>query len=173
MDKYRVYCETEGVWHEVIATSEPTVCPVDSGHTLRAGSACVVDTNVEIHEAGVYVELTIDEHKVLKSREIDGRTGELISLGFAYATKQFSLSQNAQINISALNQTRDELTYPINYNTVDDLDTYDVVDATDMHNMYLTALSTKKAHLDSGTALKNQVRAATTHNEIDAVIDNR
>jgi hypothetical protein len=39
--------------------------------------------------------------------------------------------------------------------------------------MYLTALSTKKAHLDSGTALKNQVRAATTHNEIDAVIDNR
>lgn len=172
MDKYKVYCETDG-WVEIIASAMPTVCPIDGGHTLRAGSACVIDTNISSHEAGVYIELTIDEHKVLKSREIDGRTGELISLGFSYATKQFSLSQNAQINISALNQTRDELTYPINYNTADDLDTYNVVDATDMHSMYLTALSTKKAHLDSGTALKNQVRAATTHNEIDAVIDNR
>ena len=63
--------------------------------------------------------MSLEELKTYRYSEIDNRTGELIGQGFTYATKTFSLSLNAQINISALNQSRDELTYPINYNTID------------------------------------------------------
>jgi len=119
--------------------------------------------------------LTFDELKEARYIMIDNRTGELVSQGFSYAGKVFSLSQNAQINISALDQTRNDptLTYPITYNTIDDLDTYSVIDATDMHTMYLTALATKKGHIDGGSNLKAQVRAAIDINSINAIIDNR
>lgn len=117
--------------------------------------------------------MSLEELKLYRYNEIDNRTGELISMGFTYATKTFSLSLNAQINISALNQSRDELTYPINYNTIDDTSTYSVADAIDLHNMYLTALNVKKGHLDAGTALKDQIRAAVDIPAVNAIIDNR
>lgn len=117
--------------------------------------------------------LPLPEYKKEKILDIDLRSALLIEDGFEYQGKRFSLSTNAQINISALNQTRNDLTYPITYNTIDDTDTYDVVDATDMNAMYMTALATKKAVLDSGTSLKTQVRQASAKDEVDAVIDNR
>jgi hypothetical protein len=115
------------------------------------------------------------EVKDSRYTDIDIRTGELISQGFTYATKVFSLSQNAQINILGLDNAKDDpaMVYPIEYNTIDDLDSYNVVDATDVHNMYLTALATKKAHVDSGTALKQQIRDAVDIPAVNAILDNR
>jgi len=119
-------------------------------------------------------DLTVlSELKEFRHDEIDTRTGELIALGFTYSTKQFSLSTNAQINLTGADNARTDLTYPITFNTIDDLDTYDVTDATDMHDMYLQALGTKKTHLDSGTALKDSIRAAADIAAVDAVVDNR
>lgn len=110
-----------------------------------------------------------------KAAEIDMKTGQLISNGFSYKNKNFSLSANAQTNILALYTTKDHpaLTYPIKYNTIDDSEQYDVTDSADLEGMYLTALATKKAHVDSGTALKDQIRSATTKEELDAIVDNR
>jgi len=117
----------------------------------------------------------LSQLKAYRYMLIDQKTGELISNGFVYATLTFSLSQNAQINILALDETRDDpaLTYPIVYNTIDDLDSYDVVDATDLHTMYLTALATKKGVMDSGTALKQQIRDAVDIAAVNAIEDNR
>ena len=115
----------------------------------------------------------LDELRALRMAEIDAKTEELISEGFTYQSKLFSLSLNSQINISALNQSRTELSYPITYNTKDDMDAYSVTDATDMNNMYMTALSVKKAHLDSGSSLKQQIRDAADIAAVNAVIDNR
>ena len=100
---------------------------------------------------------------------------EKIKLGFSYASKVFSLSANAQTNILALDNTKDDpaLSYPIGYSTKDDSEHYDVVDATDLHNMYLTALATKKSWVDSGTVLKDAVRAAIDENAVSLIIDNR
>lgn len=117
--------------------------------------------------------LSLPEYKKEKNLDIDLRSALLIEDGFTYQGKAFSLSTNAQINISALNQTRNDLTYPVTYNTIDDADTYDVVDAADMNAMYMAALTAKKAVIDGGTSLKTQVRQATTKEEVDAVIDNR
>ncbi len=116
---------------------------------------------------------TLEGLKAFRYEEIDKRTGELISEGFVYATKTFSLSLSAQINISALNQSKDTLSYPIDYNTIDDSGVYQVIDSTDMGNMYMAALATKKGHLDSGSTLKAQVRSAIDKTAVNAIIDNR
>jgi len=115
----------------------------------------------------------LSELKQARNNEIDDKTGSLVGLGYTWATKQFSLSQNAQINIIGLDNVRTELTYPIIYNTINDSDVHSISDATEIHNMYLTALATKKARLDSGTSLKTQIRNATTIEEVDAVVDLR
>ena len=133
----------------------------------------ILDSIIQNHDA-----FGLKTHKNNKIDEIDIKTGELIALGFEFPSAsgmRFSLSQSAQINISALYQSKDDpaITYPITYNTIDDLTTFAIPNAETLYGMYLTALATKKAHLDSGTALKNQVRAATTKAEVDLIIDNR
>ena len=117
----------------------------------------------------------IDSYRVQKFAEINNNTGSLIELGYTYSGHTFSLSEKAQTNILALYSTKDDphLIYPILFNTKDDLDTFVVVDANEISNMYFTALATKKAHLDSGTVLKDQIRNAVTIAEIDAIQDNR
>ena len=111
----------------------------------------------------------------LKCEEINDKTGDLISLGYSFAGKTFSLSANAQTNLIALFATKDNaaLTYPIEFNTLDDLDNYYAANAPAIEGMYLTALGTKKALLDSGSVLKDAVRASTTKADVDLVIDNR
>ena len=119
--------------------------------------------------------LSLEEYKELRYKEIDAKTEDKIKLGFSYAGKVFSMSANAQTNILALDNTRDDpaMSYPIIYNTIDDLDSYAVINSTDLHNMYLTALGTKKAWVDSGTNLKDAVRAAIDENAVSLIIDNR
>lgn len=132
-----------------------------------------VDSGVWIKESLQALDLA--EYKACRFKEIDARTFELISLGFTYQGLVFSLSQNAQINISGMHQSRDDVavTYPIAYSTLDDLNHYDVVDSADLHNMYLTALGTKKAHVDSGTVLKDSVRDAVDADAVLLIVDNR
>lgn len=169
--KFRIYCEVEGKYHYVVATNPPSVCPVDNSHAISSIKS-IVEENVEFSD-GNYTEMSLTDYKHLRFNEIDARSSELIALGYTYGGQQLSLSQNAQLNLLGLNDSRDELTYPIEYNNIDDTDVYWIQDAIDMHSMYMTALGTKKAHLDSGTALKDQIRSSTTKAEVDAVIDNR
>ena len=131
-------------------------------------------------EGGYWLKDSIESldlagYKAYRFKEIDIRTGELVANGFGYQGLVFSLSQNAQINILGMDTTRNDpaITYPIEYSTIDDLGHYSVVDATDLHNMYLTALGTKKYFVDTGTTLKDAVRAATTDSEVQSIIDNR
>jgi len=119
--------------------------------------------------------LDLAQLKAYRYSEIDNKTGELVGNGFTYAAKVFSLSQNAQINILGLDNSRLDpaIVYPIEYNTIDDLDSYNVVDADDLHAMYLTALGTKKAVIDSGTVIKDQIRTAIDIAAVNAIVDNR
>ena len=118
---------------------------------------------------------SLELYKKEKSELINDRTVELVSNGYSFGGKVFSLSKNAQTNILALFATKDNpaLTYPVEFNTIDDLEKYSAANAPTIEGMYLTALGTKKAHLDSGSILKDAVRAATTKAEVDLVVDNR
>lgn len=113
--------------------------------------------------------------KTARYLEIDVRTGELISGGFLYAGLQFSLSTEAQARLMGINQVRENpaVVYPITWNNLSDTITYDLANAAEVLTFYLTAVGTYRAHVDSGTALKNQIRAAANKAAVDAVVDNR
>lgn len=114
--------------------------------------------------------------KLARYNEIDIKTGELISLGFEFPSASgniFSFSTNAQSNLLGTFTAKDLLPYPFPWNTKDDELTYQIVDSTEMANFFMTALGTKKARQDSGSALKSQIRDAVNKAAVDAVIDNR
>lgn len=113
-----------------------------------------------------------------KNHEIDERTTDLINQGFQYPPTTgwiFSLSQTAQTNLLGLESAADNpaFVYPVNWNSIDDENVYSIADAATAHAFYLTALGTIRSWKDSGTALKDEVRAATTPAEVAAVQDNR
>lgn len=113
--------------------------------------------------------------KQAKFDAIDDRTEALIAEGFVYTGKRHSLSQNAQTTYTGLYAVRAEaaLIYPVKVNTIDDADFSQLANAAEVQIFYLTAVGTYRAHLDSGTALKDTVRAATTAAAVAAVIDVR
>lgn len=117
----------------------------------------------------------LDSYKGQKLQEINNNTDELIKAGYTYSGHTFSLSEKAQTNILALYSTKDDLVlpYPLVFNTIDDLNSFEAIDATTIANMYYSALATVKGHIDSGTVLKDQIRNAATVAEVDAIQDNR
>lgn len=176
MDKYKVYNETKNQWEFVIADVVPTQCPDNPSDTMRVDSQVIVEENVLTNPDNIGTEVSLTNYKALKNNAIDQRTGELIDQGHEYppaSGKMFSMSHNAQLNTVGLNMSKDELSYPIDYLTKDGLDKVSLVDATAVHNFYLNLLGTKKAHLDSGNALRDQVAAAVDEASVDAIIDNR
>lgn len=107
--------------------------------------------------------------------EVDARTDQLVAAGFTYASKQFSLTLTSQMKMVGAHAAKDDpaMVYPIVWNTLTDDDTYSIADAADLHAFYLTAVGTLRAHLDSGTDLKNSIRAATTQVALNGIVDNR
>lgn len=151
------------------AATETVRTDVPPGAIYRNGEASFTNWN---GTAWVLVAESLERYKTKKKLAIDLKTQQLIGQGFTYASKIFSLSANAQLYWSnLLNIPSGD--FPLTVNTLDDLDSYNIADTTDAQGMYGAALSAVKGHLTSGTALKEQVRAATTKAEVDAVVDSR
>ena len=67
--KYRIYCEVDG-FETVVATSPPTVCPIDAGHTINANS---------VADVPIFIEPSLDSTKtvlVVDKDAVDGYTWE-------------------------------------------------------------------------------------------------
>ena len=130
----------------------------------------LLDTIIASHDSTGLVHF-----KELKIQKIDAKSEKLINDGFMFDNVRFSLSHNAQLNLIGLYHSRDAtvMQYPISYNSKDDTIVYAISDAATLEAIYFTAFGAKKSILDAGTALKQQVRDATTVAEINAVHDNR
>jgi hypothetical protein len=142
---------------------------------LTAGEVTTLDTVVSDHKAAFDV---LKKLKQQRYAEIDERTKQLIGLGFEFpptSGSYFSLTLESQIRLEAADASRDlpEFAYPVAWNTLDDDASYSIPDSATMHSFFLTALGTIRARIDSGTSLKDSVRAATTQAELDAVVDGR
>ena len=113
--------------------------------------------------------------KASRFSTIDSKTDDLIAQGFTYNGKKFSLSLASQMKMMGAHEARDDaaMTYPIVWNTLGDDDVYAIQNSDDLHGFYLTGVGTVRARLDSGTALKNQVRNAATLAEVAAITDDR
>lgn len=114
--------------------------------------------------------MTLEELKHIRYKEIDIRTGELIDAGFPFAGFTFSMSTNAQINWSNFPNLPDAL-FPLP--VMDKFENLYMLALADKTNFYLAALSFKNAQLQSGSALKAQVKACVDEACVLAVVDNR
>lgn len=144
-------------------------CLIVNGDSFSNEAA--LDTLVADH-----VAFTLDEYRGPKFAAIDKKTRKLIALGYEYPAASgniLSLSKEAQLTLVEKNEDRADLSYSQSFNTIDDLDTVSIADATAMHSMYNTAIGVKDGHLDTGTSLKDSVRAAANKAAVDAVTDSR
>jgi len=147
---------------------------VTTGNIVIEGDSLLNETALDALVAA-HEEESLAEYKALKNTAIDERTRELIEGGFSYNSKTFSLSQEAQAKLTGINQIRTEgdTSYPIKWNTIDDQDVESLSNAGEVLQFYKAAVSAYRGHVDSGTSLKDSVRAATTKAEVDAVTDAR
>lgn len=114
--------------------------------------------------------------KAARYEEVDVQTVALIDGGFPYNSQIFSLSIPSQITMLGLDAVRNDpaFVFPVNLNVKDDTtDPFVVPDAPTAHDMFMTAVATYRGYKDAGTALKNQIRAAQTVADVNAVVDNR
>jgi hypothetical protein len=112
----------------------------------------------------------LDFLKHARYTEIDTKTGQLITLGFPWDGHTFSMSVNAQINWSNFPNLPDGL-FPLN--VMDILEDVYILQLANKTNFYLTALNYKNTQLQSGSALKTQIKACADEACVNAVIDNR
>lgn len=157
------------------ARAEGTVVTIAFVDDLSAPEIVSLDAVVAGHEGSSH---TVDKAKQHKIGEIDTKTSELIGLGFEFPPASgimFSLSANGQKTIMAMELAKDDPSfgYPIKYNSKKDDAVASIGDAVTAHDFFLIALGTVRAHLDSGTALKDAVRAAATVAEVEAIVDPR
>lgn len=121
---------------------------------------------------------SLDTAKQLKCDQIDMRTKELILRGFEHPASSgqfFSLSIEGQTRVHGVMSLRNDPTwvYPVRWNTVDDLGVHELKDAAEVEAFFHSGANTLRARVDSGTELKNAVRAAQTLEEVAAVVDGR
>lgn len=113
---------------------------------------------------------SLDNLKQKKFATIDAKTDEIIARGFSFSGMQFSTSIEAQARGLALDQMRNDplLQYPVTWNNIDDTDAIQLTNADMVHNFVLSGIAYYRAAVDTGSALKLQIRQAAT---VTAVLD--
>ena len=152
----------------------------DAGHKVslrqfgRNSRLTIVDSEVTVVTQFDHPgDNTLPKRKRKKMREIDRRTNQLIGDGFVHSTFTFSLSRPAQHSLTQMHSTRGDLVYPKTLSSKNNLNAITIAGAPAMKTFCEAGLGTVQGHRDTGNVLKDQVRAATTVAEVDAVVDNR
>ena len=117
----------------------------------------------------------LDRAKQAKNQRIDDRSVDLEAEGFTYSGKKLGLTGIAQSRAAALKHivTDPSVSFPITVETADGLDSIEIANPGAFNQYYTEQALASRAIQDSGDALKNQVRAATTIEEVDAIVDDR
>lgn len=114
----------------------------------------------------------------LKIEEIDGNTDVLAESGFEFppsSGQKYSLSQISQINILGAYTFRNEpeFTYQLNWGTIKDDGEFNFQNASEVRSFAICALGRVRYLRESGEALKQAARNATTLEELNAITDSR
>jgi hypothetical protein len=115
--------------------------------------------------------ILLEEKKKIRIVEIDKRTQDIIAEGFEFDSHQFSLSLNAQINWSGLLTLQSMLTWPMAVTTFDDNEY--VLELSNLPSFIATGKAVILNAINTGRAIKVQVNAATTLEELNAIVDTR
>ena len=166
---------------EIKATGLPGFHHVDT-----SGVECLVWFDSDLDDQGKQtLDGVVTSHRddendlaVVKQEKfdaIDARTDQLIGKGFAFQGKRFSMGIPSQSKFLAVDALRNDpmFNYPVRLNTIDDDDVLEIADAANIHGLFLTAVGAYRAYLDSGTTIKDEVRSASTVDEVNAIVDPR
>lgn len=82
----------------------------------------------------------------------------------------FSLSLEAQMKWFGMDTTRDVQAYPMSVSMLTEL-VYDISDAGELHDMYLTAMAAVKAHVGSCVVAKESIMSASDRTAAQAACD--
>lgn len=122
---------------------------------------------------------TFEDNRAAKIDAIQQNTRVLLAGGFSHASKQFSLSLEAQAKIIGLRVgilTGDIIDgppdYPINVSAMDETD-YEILNEADAKLYYKAALDRVKALVTAGSALKQSCLNAVNQTALDAIVDTR
>jgi hypothetical protein len=115
--------------------------------------------------------MSLADLKAYRYKEVDYKTGALISVGFTYDSKQFSLSLPAQANWHAIKDNTSEFTFPLTVSTMDNSG-YDLAEAN-VIAFWQAGRDALKGHIDTGRALKKQIFDAADIAAVNAIVDNR
>lgn len=153
----------EPTWKTVTASEKSAVAGVDPDYRL-------IDAGTDQLRAMTDAEITsnaLTAYKTAKMGAVDLECVRRIGLGFTYATKQFSFSLPAQINLNGLRHNQARFIFPIKASTLDNQDSRDIADAADAQAMYETASDAKLALLKDCNTVKHNVRGAVDKAAVD------
>lgn len=161
----------EGTW-----VVNPDMSPVEGVPTKYWKLTGDVLSVMDQAEKDAVDDALLPAYKQAKMDQIDTRTGELILEGFEYPVSSgvvFSLSPESQCSLNSANSNRDDLTYPIEWDSRDNLSTIVLADAPELHDFAVAGTNTVVKHRKSGHVLKQSVIAAVDAAGVDAVVDSR
>lgn len=142
-----------------------------------SGDTLLVSGELFLNVAGLtdlirnHVAAPLSESKAERIRWIDEKTKAIIARGFVFDGQRFSLSDQAQSNWMGLFVFREMLAFPINVTTLDDI-AYSLT-LGNLVPFVGIAVGWVKNAVGSGRDLKIAVNAATTTEELAAVVDSR
>lgn len=119
---------------------------------------------------------TLDQYKTLKQDAIQRKNTKLIEAGFEYPAASgniFPAAAQDRLRFLADQTSSGVLAFPVGRNTKNGLGKLNLNNANDVRLFNEAATEHVGGIEASGTALEDQVRAATTYAEVDAVVDNR
>lgn len=112
------------------------------------------------------------KRKADRIKAADSKSQTLIYNGFTFNNKVFSMSLEAQTNWAAIQANRANLTYPFEVSTKDG-GSYSFANSEEVNTFYLAGFEFKANILAGGRILRANLNAATTNEELNAVVDNR
>jgi hypothetical protein len=119
-------------------------------------------------------ETVLANEKTRRTVEVDRRTDEIILRGFSYDGKTFEMDESARANFQSLHYFVKQgfIPLPTAVNTVDD-QIYYVTSSGQLDQLVGSGLQTYYGVLQGGWALKLQMRACTTLEQLYAIVDTR
>lgn len=136
----------------------------------------ILDQIVAAHQGGT-APLRMAKQKKVYS--IDLKTSSLLSSGdFEYPVSsglRFSMTSVAQFNTLVMYTRRNDndFVYPVVRSTKNSASSISLPDAASVEAFYSASETAVRGILDSGNVLKIQVNAATTVEQVNAIVDNR
>jgi len=155
----------------VSASTDDDELSITTLHELSPEKTAAIKAVLAAHRVDKHDLATVKAHKY---KAIDARTRELMDLGFEAANGlYFSLSVGAQLKLLRLDLVREDLDYPVVFNTLDDCASYSVATPVALHAFVVRGLTRVHEIVEGGTDLKNRVRAAQTVAEVVRIADPR